>query len=258
MAPKSSARPFKEYSQRYSHIKIKREDGIIELSVHTNGDSLKWGGPPHEQLGFCFLDVANDPDNKVVIITGEGDDFCTETDISSFGEFTPRNWAHIHQESKRLLNALMDIEIPVIGAANGPAHIHSELLILSNIVLASETATFQDAVHFTLGVVPGDGVHVAWPAVLGPTRGSYFLLTGQKLSAHQAMDWGVVNEVLPKEQVKQRAWDLAREIAAYPPIARRYSRVLLVHEMRRMLHEQLSHGLALEGLALQDHTPSGQ
>jgi len=256
MMTKSSARPFEEYSKRYDHIRITREDGIIELCVHTNGDSMKWGGPPHEELGFCFGDVADDPDNKVVILTGAGDVFCTDTDVSSFGAFTPRNWAHIHQESKRLLNNLMSIEVPVIGAINGPAHIHAELLVMSNIVIASDTATLQDGVHFTLDVVPGDGVHVVWPMLLGPNRGSYFLLTGEILDAKKALELGVVNEVVPRDQLMPRAWELARQIAKNSPLSRRYSRVILTHEMKRQLHEQLSHGLAVEGLGLFDFTPT--
>lgn len=51
------------------------------------------------------------------------------------------------------------------------------------LVIASDTATFQDAPHFPNGIVPGDGVHIVWPLLLGPNRGRYFLLTGQRLSA---------------------------------------------------------------------------
>lgn len=79
----------------------------------------------------------------------------------------------------------------MIGAVNGPAHMHAELVVLSNIVVASETASFQDAPHFANGVVPGDGVHIVWPMLLGPTRGSYFLLTNEIIDARQALELGV-------------------------------------------------------------------
>ena len=78
----------------------------------------------------------------------------------------------------------------MIAAVNGPALIHAELAVLCDIVIASENAEFQDAPHFPNGVVPGDGVHVVWPLVLGANRGRYFLLTGQKLRAKQALDSG--------------------------------------------------------------------
>ena len=85
---------------------------------------------------------------------------------------------------------LLEIEVPVIGAVNGPATIHAEIPVMSDIVLASQTATFQDAPHFPRGVVPGDGVHVVWPLLLGQNRGRYFLLTGQTLSAHRGNGLG--------------------------------------------------------------------
>ena len=255
MIKSTIARPFEEYSKRFKHIRITRRDGIIELCVHTDGDSLKWGALPHEELGYCFQDVANDPENKVVIITGAGDVFCTETDIGSWN-FTPQNWAHIHQESKRLLNSLLDIEAPIIGAVNGPAHIHAELAVMSDIVIASDRATFGDSVHFSLGVVPGDGVQAIWPALLGPNRGRYFLLMGQELSVREALDLGVVSEIVPQEDLSNRAWAIAEQIAARPAVARRYARVLLTQEIKRLMQEQLSYGLGLEGLALMEFVPA--
>ncbi len=211
-----------------------------------------WAGPPHEELGRCFADVANDIDNKVVIITGAGKDFCTDLDLTSFAEPSPRMFLDLWLEAKRLLDNLLAIEVPVIGAVNGPAHIHAELLVLSNIVIASDTASFADSAHFPYGVVPGDGVHVVWPHLLGPTRASYFLLTGQILSAQQGLEFGFVNEVVPFDQVNARAWALAEEIAAKPIMARHFSRTLLTYEMKRRMLEQLSHGFALEGMAMLD------
>jgi enoyl-CoA hydratase/carnithine racemase len=241
---------FEDYRDAYRHVRMKREGGILELCFHTDGDSLKWAGPPHEEFGRCFHDVANDPDNRVVIITGAGDAFCNEVDASSFGELSPRIYLDLYQEARRLIGNLLDIDVPVIGAVNGPAHIHAELVLLSNIVVASDRATFQDGAHFPLGVVPGDGVHVFWPKLLGPTRASYFLLTGEILDAEQAKALGVVNEVVPAAEVLPRAWALAELIAQRPVAAARYSRVLLTHEMKKAMHEQLGHGLAVEGLAM--------
>ena len=87
---------------------------------------------------------------------------------------------------------------------------------MSDVVLASETAYFQDGPHFPSGIVPGDGAHVIWPYVLGPNRGRYFLITGQELDAKTALEYGAVNEVLPAEKLLPRAWEIAEQIAAKP------------------------------------------
>jgi enoyl-CoA hydratase/carnithine racemase len=120
--------------------------------------------------------------------------------------------------------------------------------VLSDITIASETVTFQDAPHFPLGIVPGDGAHVTWTHVLGPQRGRYFLLTGQVLDAQRALEYGVVSEVLPADQVLARAKELAATIASKPPLARRYSRVVLTREIKRLMHDQLALGLTHEAL----------
>ena len=151
---------------------------------------------------------------------------------------------------------LLDIEVPVISAINGPARIHPEIPVLSDVVLASETALFQDAPHFMSGIVPGDGAHVVWPHVLGPNRGRYFLLMGQELDAQTAMSHGVVNEVLPRAKLLARAQEIARNIADKPPLTRRYTRVALTHRIKRLMHESLGYGLAIEALAAVDQLPA--
>ena len=142
--------------------------------------------------------------------------------------------------------------MPIIGAINGPALIHAEIPVMSDIVLASENATFQDAPHFPNGVVPGDGVHVIWPALLGQNRGRYFLLTGQTLSAKEALDLGVVAEVLPRDRLLPRAWELAEQLAEKPDLTLRYSRVAMTLQLKRQMQDMLGYGLAIEGLAAVD------
>ena len=240
------------YQDKYRHIRFDRRDGILEVRVHTDGDSLMWCDLAHDELGHCFTDIANDADNKVVILTGEGDCFCTEPDVSSFGEATPRNGQRMHLAGLKLVENLLNIPVPVIGAVNGAAHIHAELPLLSNVVIASDDASFQDKVHFPMGIVPGDGVHVAWPALLGHTRGSYFLLMGEVMDVETARNFGIVHEIVPRAELMSRAWQVAAELAAKPIMVSRYSRMLLTHELKRLMHSHLSLGLATECLAMLD------
>jgi enoyl-CoA hydratase/carnithine racemase len=140
--------------------------------------------------------------------------------------------------------------VPMIAAVNGPAFIHAELAVLCDIVLASENAEFQDAPHFPMGIVPGDGVHLVWPMLLGPNRGRYFLLTGQKLSAREALNLGVVSEVLPRPDLMPRAWQLARDICARPVMVQRYARAAMTQMLKQTMLDGLGYGIALESLAM--------
>ena len=250
------AATFEDYATAYENIKLERQDGILEVTFHTGGDSLVWSGTSHEELAYCFADIGADSGNHVVILAGTGDDWCAEIDPNSFALDTHQGWDHIAYEGRRLLMNLLEIEVPVISAINGPALFHPEIPVLSDIVLASETASFQDAPHFPSGIVPGDGAHVVWPLVLGPNRGRYFLLSGQLLDARTALEYGAVNEVLPRGDLLPRARELAQGIAEKPHLVRRYARLTLVERIRRVMQESLPYGLVAEAFAFTDQAPT--
>jgi enoyl-CoA hydratase/carnithine racemase len=262
---------FDGYAKKYSTIKMERRDGILQMTLHTNNAELKWGMPPHEELSYAFYDIARDHENRCVIITGTGDAFCAEADagngrgvaIRTTGEPAPfgvksSTWDHIYNDAKYLLMNHLNIEVPMIAAVNGPALIHAELAVLCDIVIASENAEFQDAPHFPNGVVPGDGVHVVWPLILGANRGRYFLLTGQKLSAKQALDLGVVSEVVPRDRLLPRAWELAESIVKRPSLSVRYARVAITQQIKKLMLDNLGYGLALEGLGAVQSFPGAR
>jgi enoyl-CoA hydratase/carnithine racemase len=244
---------FEDYKDRFGFVRIERQEGIYQVTIHRDGGPALWEGNPggiHDELGQAFWQVSRDPDVRVMILTGAGDVFCTEADPTPTPEtMGPRWWDRIYREGKDLLTNLLDIEVPVIGAVNGDAFIHSELVVISDIVIAAQGARFADKIHYRHGVPPADGVHVIWPMLLGPNRGRHFLLTGAELGAEEAQRLGVVAEVVPKDQVLARAWAVARELAQKSHLTLRYSKISLTLEIRRRLAGELGYGLALEGLA---------
>jgi len=252
----SLAPRFDTYRDRYANIALTRDaDGVLLMRFHTNGGPFVWNARAHDEISYCCTDITGDTENRVVVMTGTGADFCNDIDAASFTLSNPRDWDHIGYEGRRLMNNLLGIEVPVIAAVNGPVRFHPEIPVMSDIIIAADTALFQDGPHFAAGIVPGDGAHVVWPHVLGENRGRYFLLTGQEIGARQALDWGVVNEVVPAGSELARAMDLARIIAAKPPLARRYARLALTHRYKRLMHEALALGLSMEALAAVDGIP---
>lgn len=240
-----------QYATRYQNARLTRDEkGVLEVALHTEGGPLVWSESAHRELGFLFADIGADAQNRVVILTGTGDAFCADVSGGAWAGMEPSAlWEKIYLEGKRLLDNLLNIDVPVIGAVNGPARIHAELAVLSDIVLAAETAVFQDAAHVPHGAVAGDGVHIVWPLLLGPNRGRYFLLTGEEISAQQALTLNVVAEVLPPERLLPRAHELANQLADKPVTTLRYTRVALTQRLKRHLLDDLGYGLMLEGRA---------
>jgi enoyl-CoA hydratase/carnithine racemase len=239
-----------EYANKYRNLVMERHDGVLQVSFHTKSRAVHFQRSRTSGIGRCV--------RRYRPRSGEqGDHFHRDRRFllrfagrpGDPGRITPDIWTIIYAEGKRMLMNLLDIGVPIIGAVNGPALVHAELAVMSDIVIASEDAIFQDAPHFPNGAVPGDGAHVVWPFILGPNRGRYFLLTGQQIKAHEALTLGIVNEVLPREKLLPRAHELARQLLRQPILTLRYTREALASKYRRLMLEELGPGLAVEGLA---------
>jgi enoyl-CoA hydratase/carnithine racemase len=241
---------FQDYRDTFPNARLTRKsNGVLEVVFHSNGGKLIFNGHTHEQFVDLFHTIGEDRDNRVVILTGSGDAFMDEISPDGFDFFTPLGFDKIYREGRRVLMNILGIEAPMITALNGPVLLHSEYALLTDIVLATPQTVFQDKPHFDFGIVPGDGVNLLWPEVIGSVRGRYFLLTRQVLDAETAKDWGVVNEIVPADGLLGRAHEIADGIAALPPLTSRYTRIVLTQKLRRIIDEGAGYGLALEGIS---------
>jgi enoyl-CoA hydratase/carnithine racemase len=241
-----------DYQHKYQTMRMERTGGILQLTFHSNGGPLIWGhiGGAHAEFANAFGDIARDPENKVVIMTGTGDIFSgPPADKTTFPRGGPESWEIIRFNGLQLTMNLLDIPAPVISCINGPAYRHAEIPLLADIVLAADDALIQDSAHFPNRTVPGDGVNLFFPLLMGWNRGRYFLLTGQTLDASRCLDLGLVNEVMERDKLLPRAWELAHELLKQNPLVLRYTRLMLTAPLRSMVQQYLGHGLALEALA---------
>ncbi|MGD0109945.1 MAG: enoyl-CoA hydratase/isomerase family protein [Rhodopila sp.] len=223
---------FDDYATKYACIHMRRENGILEMRFHTDNGPLRWGLGPHGEMPDAFADVAGDRDNRVVILTGTGGEWsgvrATNGTRSLSQGLTANAYDRVGWEGRALLMNLLSIEVPVI------------------------TTAFQDSAHFMSGMLPGDGMHIVMPLLMGLNRGRYFLLTGQTLSAQEAKDLGLVAEILPPGKVLARAWEHAEALAAKPTLLLRYTRLMFNEYLKKRMQDLLGYGLAMEGLALME------
>jgi enoyl-CoA hydratase/carnithine racemase len=239
-----------DYAERYQCAKLSRQDGILQVALHTDGGSLIWGALPHRELPDLFHDIGRDLENRVIILHGTGTTFSgpRPPPASRLGRSTA-DWDRIMREGKSLLLNLLDIEAPMISVINGPALRHSEIPLLCDIVLASDTACFEDAGHFESGFAPGDGLNIVYTMLLGVNRARYFLLTSQNLSAQEALSFGMINEIHAQDKLMDRAYEHARKLLQHSDMHLRHTRAILTEPIKRQIRDQLPHYLALEALA---------
>jgi enoyl-CoA hydratase/carnithine racemase len=244
---------FLAYRDGFPNARLNRsKSGVLEVALHTDGGTLVFNGHTHEQFVDLFHAIGSDPDNRVVILTGSGDAFMETISPEGFDFFTPQGYDKIYREGRKVLMNILDIETPLIAAVNGPARLHSEYILLADIVLATPSTVFQDKPHFEFGIVPGDGVHLLWQEVIGSVRGRYFILTRQELDAKTAKEWGAVNEIVPANELLPRAHEIAEGLAKLPPLTTKYTRIALTQKLRRLIDEGVTLGLALEGISAAD------
>lgn len=242
---------FDEYAEKYANLRMERtQSGVLTVRLVTGGGPHVHTGEAHTEFAQAFWDVARDPDNEVVILTGTGGTWIDEIDFSTVGDITtPLVWDRILTEARQTVTGLLEIPVPVIAAIPGPATVHGEYAMTADVVLASETATFQDNQHLPVGVVPADGVQILWAWAMGDHRAHYFLLTGQKLTAEEALGFGVVHEVVPPDRLEGRAREIAEDLVALPPLTRRYTRLMFTKPLKRRVLD-MPFEMGLEGLSV--------
>ncbi|MFQ6330403.1 enoyl-CoA hydratase/isomerase family protein [Nocardia sp. CWNU-33] len=250
-----------EYSVKYAdYARFRRQDGILEVALHTSGASVTADGAwfaTHNAWAQLWLEVGNDPDNEVLILTGTGEEWFRTAaattqeqndEIQRAQAQLPLDHAYEHayyDGSKLLENLIFAVDIPTIAAINGPSAAHTEIALLCDITLAADTATIIDP-HFSVGVVPGDGQQLTLQELIGAKRAAYYLYTGQPIDAATALQLGLVNEVLPPAELLKRAWELAELIASKPRTTRRLTHAVAQRPWKRRLVDDLGFGFAHE------------
>jgi enoyl-CoA hydratase/carnithine racemase len=242
------------YFDAYPNLAFERTaSGVLTVRFHTDGGPVVFTGALHHQFPRALADISDDRANRVLVLTGTGDEFMTRIDGASLGDITrPSAWDPIVWEGRKVVERLVDLPMPFIAAINGPATVHSEYVLLGDITIAADTTVFRDDPHLGFGIVPGDGIHVIWEELVGVNRARYFALTRATVTADEALRLGMVNEVVALADVLPRAQAVAETLAGMPHLLLRYTPLALRQRLARRMVEGTTLGLALEGLTAAD------
>lgn len=248
-------RTLEEYAPRFEeHFALSRDnDGVLVVRAHTGGGPAAWSRGLLNAWNLLLADVGADRENEVLVITGTGEAWIGGVQSESFS-VPPSQWHsdeldEQYNDGVRLLERLvMDLDVPTIAAVNGPGP-RQEIALLCDLTLVSETATIGDG-NFAAGSVPGDGMYLVLNHLLGPKRAAYLAYTGARMSAREACAAGVVNEVLPADELLPRALELAGRIRSQPRSTRRLTHTIITRAWQQAVVQQLRASYAQQLLAM--------
>src|SRR5271156_4901851 len=243
---------FEEYKERFKNFykMERRADGVILVQAHTKDGPIQLSVENHRSVGQMFKTVGADPENEILIFTGSGDEFMMDADPEGFKleEQDLDYWAYEYAYKDGRINVsslVNDLEIPTtIGAINGPGF-HTEMCLMCDITICTEDTIIYD-LHYDIGSVPGDGIHSCFQELLGVKRAAYALLTGQAIDAKKALEYGMVNEVVPREKLVERAYQLADHIMTQPRTTRRLSTQIVRRPWKKRLVDDLDGGFGIQ------------
>jgi len=234
--------------ENYRAILIeKRDNGVAIATLNRPEKRNAVDDTLHEELSRLSTDTDDDPEVKVLVITGAGRGFCAGGDFS--GGLTPN--AHMFRVARRIVDNLLDCSKPVITAVNGHAMgLGATLALLGDVVIAARSAQFADT-HASMGIAAGDGGQVIWPLLAGVNRAKYYLMTGERLSAEEAERLGLVSFVVDDDQLIDRALRVANRLAAGAGQAIAASKVPINRYIKTVSNVVLPLSLKLEESTMQ-------
>lgn len=233
---------------RFRAIRIERDGDVLRAVIaHPTSPLNAVDDLLHTELAALFRGLRRETDARAVLLTAQGRAFSAGGDFAWFPELQdPRRLESLRRDAKQMIWDLLDVELPIVVALNGPAvGLGASIALLCDVVFAAEDATIADP-HVRVGIVAGDGGAAIWPLVLGPARAKRYLLTGDPLDAREAERIGLVNFVVPGEELDARALAFARRLAAGAPLAVRYTKLAVNKLVKDALNVAFDASTALE------------
>ena len=224
----------------YETLLVNRDDhvAIVRMNRAESMNALEYN--LRCDLVDCLQTLSKDDETRVVVLIGSGNAFCAGGDLRELRDKMKIDQArkYVHHVNRVIL-AIQNMEKPVIAAVNGAAMGAGFSIVMAcDLVVASETARFsQSFVH--VGLVPDLGGTYFTPRIFGLQRAKEFAFTGKILRSNEMARLGLINEVVPPEELENKAIQLAHQIAEGPTLALGLTKKLLNQSWNSNLEQML-------------------
>ncbi|OEY66361.1 2-(1,2-epoxy-1,2-dihydrophenyl)acetyl-CoA isomerase PaaG [Marinobacter sp. X15-166B] len=196
------------------------DQGIAKVTLNRPQSLNSFNVDMHEQMRAALKTIRNDASVRVLLLTGNGRGFCAGQDLSDRsvkpGEAAPDLGLSIEKYYNPLLQSLRDLPMPVVCAVNGvAAGAGANIALACDITLAARSASFIQA-FCKIGLIPDSGGTWTLPRLVGMARAKGLAMLGDKLSAEQAEQWGMIWQCVDDDDLQAEAMKLARHFASQP------------------------------------------
>ncbi len=206
------------------HLLYNHRNGIATLTLNRPDAKNAFSPEMISLWDTCLKEAKQDDAVRVIIVTGNGDTFCSGGDIRDMAEGRLCSWEmknFLWEGVHRIVLTLEDLDKPVIAAINGAAMgAGMDMALMCDLRVSSDRARLAES-YIMMGLIPGDGGAYFLPRLVGPAKAMELLLTGDVLTAKEALDLGIVNKVVPHDVLMAETIKLAEKVAAKPPLATR-------------------------------------
>ena len=223
----------------FEHLSIEVDEGIATVRIPVTGSSGRRQAAIHREVSRVWTVLGEDPETRVVVVTGTDPDFYQSADLSGLKaipgigkEETFSLLQRMSREGVAIVYGLVELDKPVIAAINGTASGGGlAVALLSDISIAADDAVLVDP-HVSIGVAAGDHAAMIWPLLCGMAKSKLYLLTSDPLDGREAERIGLISRAVPAEQVMETAMGYARRLAGGHQHAVRFTKRALNQWLR--------------------------
>ncbi len=217
----------KEWHKKYKNLRFDMlEHGILLMTIDRPEKMNATDGPTHNGLSRVWLDIDDDPDVRVVIVTGAGDAFSAGGDLEWI-ESMVNNYdvmREVFREAGDIVYRMTQCPKGIISAINGTAvGAGLAVALMADISIMAEEARISDG-HIRLGVAAGDHANIIWPLLCGLAKAKYYLITADFIDGKTADEIGLVSKSVPLDQLMNEAMKVAVKVATGPQDAARWTK----------------------------------
>jgi 2-(1,2-epoxy-1,2-dihydrophenyl)acetyl-CoA isomerase len=231
-----------------AEVETSRDGAVLTITLNRPDVLNAFTAEMHRQLVGAFKE-AGAREVRAVVVTGAGRGFCVGQDLNEFGEAARDIAGRLRKHYHPTVLAVRELEKPVLAAVNGPAAgAGLSFACACDLRIAAEGATFVPA-FINIGLVPDMGGTFFVRRLLGTARAFEWMTSGRRLSAAEALAWGLVSEVVSDDRLADRAAERAAELAALPTRGIGLSKRLFDHAEHATLEQQLEREAQLQAAA---------